>query len=187
MSWSTWRTCRAQAVPPAAASASALSTTTVATIRARTVSGRRRELMAASIGDRHETGMRERRAPGGLPGARVGAWSAQEVLDPPDPLDEVLHAERVAQPQVAARAERLTGDDGDLHLLEDELGELRRRPRGAAADRPAEHALDVGVGVERAAGGGHLDAVDLAQHADHRAAPLVERRAHLVDGGQVAG
>ena len=49
-----------------------------------------------------------------------------------------------------------------------------------------EHALDRGVGVERAGRLGALDPGDLVEHPDHRPAAPVERLAHLGDRGQVA-
>ena len=71
-------------------------------------------------------------------------FSAEQLLDPPDALDEVVVAQRVRQPQVAARAERLTGHHGDLGLLEDQLGELGRRAAasGRAIVRPSTPLTD---------------------------------------------
>ncbi len=55
----------------------------------------------------------------------------EQPLQPRDTLRERLVAERVREPQVSRRTERLTGHDGDLGLVEDEVGELERRRRRA--------------------------------------------------------
>ena len=52
-------------------------------------------------------------------------------------LDEVVVAQGVGQPQVAAGPERLAGHDRHLGLLEDQRRQLGRGLRRDAADRPA--------------------------------------------------
>ena len=54
------------------------------------------------------------------------AASAEQALQALDALEERTVAERVAEAQVAAGAERLAGDRGDLGLFEHEVGELSK-------------------------------------------------------------
>ena len=56
-------------------------------------------------------------------GIRIPA-SAEQTLQALDALEQRAVAERVAQAQVAAGAERLAGHGGDVGLLEHEVGEL---------------------------------------------------------------
>ena len=79
-------------------------------------------------------------------------------------LDQVVVAERVGEPQVAGRAERLAGHDRHLGLLEDVLGQLGGGLDHAAVVLLAEQPLDRRVGVERAAGHRADHAVDLVEH-----------------------
>ena len=67
----------------------------------------------------------------------------QQPLHARDALDEVVVAQGVGHPHVAGRPEGLAGDDGDLGLLQDQLGQLRaglrrrgRRSGGRAGPSP---------------------------------------------------
>ena len=67
---------------------------------------------------------------------RAASYSAEPSSRcmPADALDQVVVAEGVGHPQVAGGAEGLAGDDGDLGLLQDQLGQLAR---WSSAVRPA--------------------------------------------------
>src|SRR5439155_16863568 len=80
----------------------------------------------------------------------IPALLAEQLGDAADALGQVDVAERVGQPGVAGRAERLTGHDGDPRLVEDDLGQLDPVGRDAAADVAVERALEGGEAVERA-------------------------------------
>ena len=62
----------------------------------------------------------------------------EQPLDPADALDQVVVAERVRQPQVAGRAERLARHHGDLRLVQDQRGQLGGGLRPPAAELAAE-------------------------------------------------
>lgn len=55
----------------------------------------------------------------------AGSILGEEVADPLHPGDDVLVRQGVGQPQVARGTKGLTGNDGDLGLGENELGQLR--------------------------------------------------------------
>src|SRR5215207_10323142 len=74
--------------------------------------------------------------------------SPEQTLDPAHALRQVVVAERIGEPQVAAGSERLAGGHRDLSGVEDELGELRARRRGAAVDLPPEDTPHRRIGVE---------------------------------------
>ena len=65
--------------------------------------------------------------------AERASAAAEQSLHPADALDQVVVAQRVGQPEVAGRAERLARHDGDLGLVQDQ-----RRP--ARADVVGVHA-----------------------------------------------
>lgn len=57
----------------------------------------------------------------------------EQRLDPGHSLDQVGVAQGIGQPEVAAGAERLTRDDRDLDLVEDQ-GRLGGGQRASATD-----------------------------------------------------
>src|SRR3954464_16063872 len=95
----------------------------------------------------------------------------EQLLQSADALDDVLIAQGVGEPEVSARAEGLTRDDGDLGLLQDQGGQFGRGGRGTAAQRLAEQPLDRRVDVEGALRGGADHAGDVVQHPDDELAP----------------
>src|SRR4051794_11415069 len=116
----------------------------------------------------------------------AASTSGEELLQPGDALDQVVVAERVRQPEVARRAERLTRYDRHLGLLEDVLGEVRGGVDAPPVVLPAEQPLDLWIGVERALGRRADHAVDVAEHRHDRPSPPVEGGLHRRGGRQVA-
>ena len=68
-------------------------------------------------------------------------------------LAEVVVAEREAEPARSRGAERLAGHDRHLGLVEQDAARSSVVSDLAAADRPAEQAVEVGEAVERAPAG----------------------------------
>jgi general nucleoside transport system permease protein len=107
--------------------------------------------------------------------------AGEQRRDPVDALGEVVVAERVGQPGVPGRAERLARYQRHLGLLEEHLGELEG---GVDPCRPAtsrsEDALEGGEDVEGALGLDDLTP-SIAESCRPPASPPVERLAHLRD------
>src|SRR5580658_1814027 len=81
---------------------------------------------------------------------RQSAGLGQQLAEPGDPLLKVGVAKGVGQPEVAGGPERLTGDHGDVDLVEDQLGEVGSVLQPAPGDFLAENPLDGRIAVERA-------------------------------------
>jgi hypothetical protein len=128
-----------------------------------------------------------RASPPGGRGESRPLTSGEELLQPGDALDQVVVAARVGEPEVARGAERLTGHDRDLGLLQDVLGQVARALDEATAVLPPEQPLHRRVHVEGALGGRADHALDLVEHGHDRPATPVEGGLHLVDRGEIAG
>src|SRR4051812_19149996 len=103
----------------------------------------------------------------------------EEVGDAAAALTEVVVTERERQPRVAGRAERLAGDDRDLGLVEQHLGQVGRGRDLAAAVLAVEQRVEAREAVERALRLEALDPRDRREDRVHRLASTRERVAHL--------
>src|SRR3954447_6448857 len=105
-----------------------------------------------------------------------------DVGDAPQAFAEVVVAEGKRDAGVARRSERLSRDDRNLRLLEQQLSELYGRLRAATSDGATEKASEVGVGVERPLWFDARHTIHAAEHLVRRLAPAFERGPHLHNG-----